>query len=182
MAMKGTFQELTRPERLVYTSRLFIDKKGVMIETKNVLMLEKLGDKTKMTLDIVRDKGIAERGIRAVRNGDRVEPEHRQAGRTAEKKRNSDAQSILNAFRPRRRRRRKTSSRTLKLVWLAALVFDDFKQCRRDAYGKSFPTDRTPMVPKLIELDRPLLTVIKNSTAVRSFRNSPFRAFWYNGQ
>lgn len=59
--MKGTFQELTRPERLVYTSAALDDKKGVMIETKNVLMLEKLGDKTKMTLHIVVTK-VSPRG------------------------------------------------------------------------------------------------------------------------
>lgn len=54
--MKGKFQELTPPERIVYTSSALDDKKGILIETSNTLILEKLGTKTKMTLRIVVTK------------------------------------------------------------------------------------------------------------------------------
>ncbi len=50
--MKGEFHELVPPERMVYTSSALDDKKGVMLESKSTLTLEKLGTKTKMTLHI----------------------------------------------------------------------------------------------------------------------------------
>jgi len=50
--MKGRFQELTPPERLVYTAAALDDKRGILLETSNTLILESLGDKTKMTFRI----------------------------------------------------------------------------------------------------------------------------------
>lgn len=54
--MKGKFEELVAPERMVYTSSALDDRKGVLIETSNTLTLEKIGGKTKMTLHIVVTK------------------------------------------------------------------------------------------------------------------------------
>lgn len=54
--MKGTFSELTPPEKLAYTSSALDDKKGVLLETKSILTLEELGSKTKMTLRIAVTK------------------------------------------------------------------------------------------------------------------------------
>lgn len=51
--MKGTFRELAPPERLAYTAAALDDKKGIMLETSNTLTLERIGDKTRMTLRIV---------------------------------------------------------------------------------------------------------------------------------
>ena len=54
--MKGTFEELTPPERLVYMSAALDDKRGIMLETRTILTLEKLDKKTKMTMKIVVTK------------------------------------------------------------------------------------------------------------------------------
>jgi uncharacterized protein YndB with AHSA1/START domain len=50
--MKGTFSELTPPERLAYVSSAMDDKQGVLLEARNTLTLEELGGRTRMTLRI----------------------------------------------------------------------------------------------------------------------------------
>lgn len=54
--MKGTFEELAPPERLVWLSSALDDKKGIMLETRSTMTLEELGSKTKMTLHITITK------------------------------------------------------------------------------------------------------------------------------
>jgi uncharacterized protein YndB with AHSA1/START domain len=54
--MKATFEELSPPERMVVLSAALDDKKGIMLETRSTLTLEKLDSKTKMTLHIVVTK------------------------------------------------------------------------------------------------------------------------------
>ncbi len=54
--MTGTVQELTPPEKLVFASAALDDKMGILLETSTTLTLEKLGEKTKMTLHIVVTK------------------------------------------------------------------------------------------------------------------------------
>lgn len=57
--MTGTFQEVTQPEKIVYTSNAIMDNKPI-IESLNTVTLEEQGDKTKLTLHIIVTKATAE--------------------------------------------------------------------------------------------------------------------------
>ncbi len=50
--MTGTFEEISPPSKLVYTSSAVIDGKPIL-DTRNTLTLESQGSKTKMSLNIV---------------------------------------------------------------------------------------------------------------------------------
>jgi uncharacterized protein YndB with AHSA1/START domain len=58
---KGEFVEVKKPEKIVFTSRAFIDESGkAKLETINTVTLEEIGGKTKFTLHAMVTKATPE--------------------------------------------------------------------------------------------------------------------------
>jgi uncharacterized protein YndB with AHSA1/START domain len=56
---RGTFQEVTSPQKLVYTASAIMDDKPI-IESVNTVTFEELEGKTKVTLHVLVTKATAE--------------------------------------------------------------------------------------------------------------------------
>jgi uncharacterized protein YndB with AHSA1/START domain len=57
--MKGTFQEISPPEKIVYTSSAIMDGKPI-IESTNTVTFEEVDGKTKLTLTVIVTKATPE--------------------------------------------------------------------------------------------------------------------------